>query len=191
MTAVIVAESLILYHLSIEHFDRMYVPWIYQTNTCSNLISLCRTWIFAYPEYSVIYRSLLISLHHSGVICTPKNRVSALFVTMLCEGMTLTHEEFRHRYEKSDLLKFRLVNGIFMMPSTVYCEKRRATHAKLGGWSWSYEMNSHNVEFYDNTTVKLDSNNEYQADSFMQKKARRNRSAESVELRSTSFGKLK
>ena len=94
---------------------------------------------------------------------------SALFVTMLKQGMRLSQKKFRMLYEESDLRKVELVNGIVRMPSPVCDEYHGEPHYELNMWTGVYKAHSPNVKGSDNATVHLDDENEVQPDVLLRK----------------------
>lgn len=83
-------------------------------------------------------------------------------------GDQLTRPEFERRYEAMPQhIKAELLEGVVHMPSPVrYCRHGRP-HAQLMGWLIQYEAGTPGVEAADNSTARLDLDNEPQPDAVL------------------------
>src|SRR6059036_437601 len=83
----------------------------------------------------------------------------------LQNGDRLTRAEFERRYERMPhLKKAELIEGIVYMPSPVRAKKHAKPHNQLGTWLGVYAAETPGVECCDNSTVRLDLDNEPQPD---------------------------
>jgi Uma2 family endonuclease len=98
------------------------------------------------------------------------NAVSApirLAVPPLENGDRLTRQEFERRYRAMpEVKKAELIEGVVYMASPVLPTHSRP-HARLIGWLVVYEAATLGVEVHDNTTVRLDADNESQPDALL------------------------
>jgi Uma2 family endonuclease len=89
-------------------------------------------------------------------------------VPALENGDRLTRSEFERRYELMPLLKkAELIEGVVYMPSPVRHRQHGAPHAHLIGWLFQYAANTPGVEVGDNSSVRLDLDNEPQPDALL------------------------
>ena len=80
-------------------------------------------------------------------------------------GDRLTRDEFERRYHAMPgLKKAELIEGEVYMPSPVRQRFHGRPHSHLNHWLTSYEAETPGVEVGDNSTVRLDSENEPQPD---------------------------
>jgi Uma2 family endonuclease len=80
-------------------------------------------------------------------------------------GDRLTRAEFERRYEAMPKLKkAELIEGEVYMPSPVRHKYHGRQHLHLGFWVCAYEGSTPGVEASDNSTVRLDLENEPQPD---------------------------
>ena len=80
-------------------------------------------------------------------------------------GDQLTRPEFERRYEAMrHLKKAELIEGVVYVPSPVRYEGHGRQHSALNGWLVVYSASSPGVAVGDNTTVRLDLDNEPQPD---------------------------
>ncbi len=80
-------------------------------------------------------------------------------------GDRLTRAEFERRYEAMpQLAKAELIEGFVHMPSPVRFRHHGRPHARLVGWLVQYESGTPGVETGDNSTTRLDLDNEPQPD---------------------------
>lgn len=93
------------------------------------------------------------------------DRVTAKEIPLLENGDRLTRPEFERRYEAMpDVKKAELIEGIVYMPSPVRVRRHGRPHALVIGWLSHYWMATPGVDLCDNTTVRLDLDNEPQPD---------------------------
>ncbi len=92
----------------------------------------------------------------------PENLVE---VPPLENGDRLTQAEFERRYQASpDLRKAELIEGVVYMPSPVRLRLHGRPHAHLNTWLSLYEAKTPGVVVGDNSTIRLDLDNEPQPD---------------------------
>src|SRR5689334_16877363 len=83
-------------------------------------------------------------------------------------GDRLTRAEFERRYEAMpDLKKAELIEGVVYMPSPVRVQRHGRPHAWVIGWLIHYEAGTPGVATADNTTARLDMDNEPQPDGLL------------------------
>jgi Uma2 family endonuclease len=88
-------------------------------------------------------------------------------VPELCAGDRLARAEFERRYAAMPhVKKAELIEGVVYMPSPV-SEEHGVPHFKIIAWLGLYESATPGVEGADNTTVRLDLENEPQPDAFL------------------------
>jgi Uma2 family endonuclease len=84
---------------------------------------------------------------------------------VLESGDRLTREEFHRRYcERPDIKKAELVEGVVYVASPVRANAHGQPHAQVVGWLYTYQAKTPGIWLEDNTTVRLDANNEVQPD---------------------------
>src|SRR6266436_10334450 len=84
---------------------------------------------------------------------------------LLEQGDRLTRDEFERRYERMRRLrKAELIEGTVFMPSPVRATKHAEPHNFLSGWLLVYVSETPGVRCFDNSTVRLDLDNEPQPD---------------------------
>jgi Uma2 family endonuclease len=87
---------------------------------------------------------------------------------LLEAGDRLTRDEFERRYERmSDVKKAELIEGTVYMPSPVRLRKHSQPHIRMATWLGTYQAETPGVECGDNSTVRLDLDNEPQPDLLM------------------------
>lgn len=80
-------------------------------------------------------------------------------------GDRLSRDEFERRYEAMPRLKkAELIEGVVYMPSPVRFRRHGGPHASIITWLGNYLADTPGVEVADNTSVRLDLNNEPQPD---------------------------
>ena len=80
-------------------------------------------------------------------------------------GDRLTRPEFERRYDAMPhLRKAELIEGVVHMPSPIRYRRHGRPHALLMGWLIHYEAATPGVETADNSTARLDLDNEPQPD---------------------------
>jgi Uma2 family endonuclease len=101
----------------------------------------------------------------SAVTHTPaSSSVPPLPTPLLYNGDRLSRDEFERRYAAMPHVnKAELIEGVVHMPSPVSADHSRP-HAHLLGWLAFYTWSTPGVETYDNSTVRLDMDNEPQPD---------------------------
>jgi Uma2 family endonuclease len=83
-------------------------------------------------------------------------------------GDHLTRNEFERRYEAMPgLMKAELIEGVVHMPSPVRLDQHGNPHAHLITWLGVFEAHTPGVRVGDNSTVRLDLDNEPQPDALM------------------------
>jgi Uma2 family endonuclease len=89
---------------------------------------------------------------------------------LLEPGDRLSRDEFERRYERMpELKKVELIEGIVYMPSPVRVRKHAEPHSQLGTWLGVYASETRGVGCFDNSTVRLDLDNEPQPDLVLMK----------------------
>jgi Uma2 family endonuclease len=80
-------------------------------------------------------------------------------------GDRLTRAEFERRYHAMPgVKKAELIEGIVYMPSPVRIQNHGTPHFKLSNWIGNYEEETPGTQGADNSTVRLDLDNEPQPD---------------------------
>src|SRR6476659_3610409 len=83
-------------------------------------------------------------------------------------GDRLTREEFERRYDAMpNLKKAELIEGVVYMPSPGRQRRHSRPHSHLIGWLIQYAAATTGVETGDNSTVRLDDDNEPQPDALL------------------------
>ena len=83
-------------------------------------------------------------------------------------GDRLTRPEFERRYDAMPhLRKAELIEGVVHIPSPVRYRRHGRPHALLMGWLIHYEAATPGVETADNSTARLDLDNEPQPDAVL------------------------
>src|SRR5713226_8575643 len=89
---------------------------------------------------------------------------------LLEAGDRLTRDEFELRYERMPRVKkAELIEGTVYMPSPVRIKRHAKPHNQLGTWLGVYTSETPGVECADNSTVRLDLDNEPQPDLVLMK----------------------
>jgi Uma2 family endonuclease len=89
-------------------------------------------------------------------------------VLPLENGDRLTRDEFERRYSAMPhLKKAELIEGVVHMPSPVRVRKHGKPHSNIITWLGTYEAATPGVMVCDNTTVRLDLDNEPQPDALL------------------------
>ena len=89
-------------------------------------------------------------------------------VPPLENGDRLTRAEFERRYDAMPhLRKAELIEGVVYVPSPVHYRHHGAPHALLIGWLVQYAAGTPGVGVSDNSTVRLDLDNEPQPDALL------------------------
>ena len=83
-------------------------------------------------------------------------------------GDRLTRSDFEQRYEAMPhVKKAELIEGIVYMPSPVRVRSHGKPHGQIMGWISMYSAATPGVDFADNTTLRLDPDNEPQPDAVL------------------------
>jgi hypothetical protein len=83
-------------------------------------------------------------------------------------GDRLTRAEFERRFEAMpNLKKAELIEGVVYMPSPVRFRQHGRPHADMITWMSVYRASTPGVETADNSTARLDLDNEPQPDALM------------------------
>jgi Uma2 family endonuclease len=83
-------------------------------------------------------------------------------------GDRLTRDEFERRYSAMrNVKKAELIEGVVYMPSPVCNDDHGAPHFDLIGWLFTYRMQTPGVQGGDNSTLRLDLDNEPQPDAYL------------------------
>ena len=92
----------------------------------------------------------------------------ARWIPPLCNGDHLTRNEFERRYEAMPgVNKAELIEGVVHMPSPVSAEEHGEPHFDLNGWLFVYRAHTPPVRGGDNSTLRLDLDNEPQPDGYL------------------------
>jgi Uma2 family endonuclease len=84
---------------------------------------------------------------------------------LLEPGDRLSRDEFERRYERMPhVKKAELIEGIVYMPSPVRAKRHAEPHHQLGTWLGLYLSETPGVACFDNSTIRLDFDNEPQPD---------------------------
>jgi len=84
---------------------------------------------------------------------------------LLEPGDRLSRDEFERRYERMPTVKkAELIEGVVYMPSPVRARRHAEPHNHLGVWLGVYAAETPGVQCFDNSTVRLDLDNEPQPD---------------------------
>ncbi|NET27627.1 Uma2 family endonuclease [Okeania sp. SIO1I7] len=88
-------------------------------------------------------------------------------IPTLENGDRLTRIEFENRYTKSNVKKAELIEGIVYMASPLRITKHGNPHARIMTWLGIYWSATPGIELGDNSTVRLDGDNEPQPDALL------------------------
>jgi Uma2 family endonuclease len=98
----------------------------------------------------------------------PIEGVSDPIIPPLEVGDHLSRDEFERRYEAMpDIKKAELIEGVVYMPSPVSAQNHGEPHFDVIGWLAQYRAKTPGVHGGDNTTVRLDLDNEPQPDAYL------------------------
>ncbi len=93
---------------------------------------------------------------------------SRLSLPPLENGDRLTRSQFERRYESaSDIHKAELIEGVVYVASPVRANRHGRPHAAIMAWLGVYWLATPGVDLHDNTTVRLDEDNEPQPDALL------------------------
>lgn len=94
--------------------------------------------------------------------------VSTPDVPILEPGDRLSREEFERRYDASpELKKAELIEGVVYMPSAVRLRRHGLPHFQLVTWLGTYQASTPGVLGGDNSSARLDLDNEPQPDAML------------------------
>jgi len=83
-------------------------------------------------------------------------------------GDRLTRHEFERRYEAMpEIKKAELVEGVVYVASPVRFKNHGKPHAQIIGWLLNYSVATPSVDLTDNTTFRMDVDNEPQPDAML------------------------
>jgi Uma2 family endonuclease len=82
----------------------------------------------------------------------------------LSNGDRLTRAEFERRYSATRNVKAELIEGVVYMPSPVRADQHGVPHVILSTWLGTYWASTPGVVAADNSTLRLDLDNEPQPD---------------------------
>jgi len=89
-------------------------------------------------------------------------------VPLLVNGDRLTRDEFERRYAgMPEVKKAELIEGVVYMPSPIRSEQHGSPHFDLVTWLGTYRATTPGLEGDDNTTLRLDLDNELQPDAIL------------------------
>ena len=98
----------------------------------------------------------------------PEKRPEHLGLAPLNSGDRLSRVEFERRYgQRPDLKKAELIEGVVCVASPVRVNQHGEPHAHAITWLGVYEANTAGVLVADNTTLRLDLDNEPQPDAVL------------------------
>ena len=94
--------------------------------------------------------------------------VTAEVIPPLENGDRLTRPEFERRYQAMPhIKKAELIEGVVYMRAALRFRSHGKPHANIIGWLWFYQIATPGVELGDNSTVRLDLDNEPQPDAVL------------------------
>jgi Uma2 family endonuclease len=96
------------------------------------------------------------------------HRTTVVDIPPLEAGEHLTRCEFERRYHaRPDLKKAELIERVVYMPSPVRAKSHGEPHGRIMAWLGAYCAATPGVDLADNTTVRLDLDNEPQPDALL------------------------
>lgn len=99
---------------------------------------------------------------------TPEIATKPLTIPPLESGDKLTRAEFERRYHAMPYLKkAELIEGVVYLASPLRIKSHGEPHAFIMTWLGVYKAQTSNVGFADNSTVRLDADNEPQPDALL------------------------
>ncbi|MEL7034055.1 MAG: Uma2 family endonuclease [Cyanobacteria bacterium J06592_8] len=96
-----------------------------------------------------------------------KNLTQKQTIPTLENGDHLTQVEFERRYSASTIKKAELIEGTVYMASPLRIKKHGNPHARVMTWLGTYWSATPGIELGDNSTVRLDADNEPQPDALL------------------------
>jgi Uma2 family endonuclease len=101
----------------------------------------------------------------AAVTARPEENACAAAEPRLEQGDRLSRTEFERRYERMPgVKKAELIEGTVYMPSPLHARSHAKPHIQLATWLGTYAAETPVVECFDNSTVRLDLDNEPQPD---------------------------
>jgi Uma2 family endonuclease len=98
----------------------------------------------------------------------PQVAIPVRTIPELCNGDRLTRVEFERRYEAMPhIKKAELIEGIVYMPSPVRLDQHGQPHADIITWLNYYRSKTPHLRIGDNSTSRLDEDNEPQPDAML------------------------
>src|SRR5438094_152235 len=95
----------------------------------------------------------------------PDDAGPAASAPLLEPGDRLSRDEFERRYERlPHVKKAELIEGVVYMPSPLRAKAHGKPHSHVATWLGVYESETPGVGCFDNSTVRLDLDNEPQPD---------------------------
>jgi Uma2 family endonuclease len=109
-----------------------------------------------------------MSIHTTKIMISADTTSKLLTIPPLENGDRLTRNEFERRYHAMpNLKKAELIEGVVYVASPVRAKTHGKPHANVMTWLGTYEAATPGVETLDNTTVRLDADNEPQPDALL------------------------
>ncbi len=97
-----------------------------------------------------------------------QDKAAGASIPPLENGDRLTRAEFERRYEAMPgIKKAELIEGIVYMPSPVRVDYHGEPHGLIMIWLGTYRVGTPGIILADNTTTRLDLDNEFQPDAFL------------------------
>ena len=108
----------------------------------------------------------------TGTEASPRSQdmseVAPVELLPLENGDRLSRCEFERRYEsRPDIKKAELIEGVVYMTLPVRAKSHGEPHAQIMAWLGTYYAATPGVQLCDNTTVRLDLDNEVQPDALL------------------------
>ena len=102
------------------------------------------------------------------LLSPPPEGLNTEYVRELRAGDRLTRAEFERRYAAMPhVKKAELIEGVVYLPSPVSQDDHGGPHFNVVGWLAVYQAGTPGVEGGDNSTLRLDLDNEPQPDAFL------------------------
>lgn len=98
---------------------------------------------------------------------TPQSAIATPTIPPLENGDRLTLIEFERRYHAMPKVKAELIEGMVYMASPLRIRQHGEPHARIMTWLGNYWAATPGVGLADNTTVRLDADNEPQPDALL------------------------
>jgi Uma2 family endonuclease len=97
----------------------------------------------------------------------PSSTMPPLTIPPLESGDKLTRVEFEQRYTAMPEVKAELIEGAVFMASPLRAKGHGKPHTHIMTWLGTYEAATPGVEALDNSTIRLDTDNEPQPDALL------------------------